>query len=718
MTGKIILSACIAACSLQAIQAQEITLRDIWLKGTYQSEYVYGLRSMNDGEHYTTFGYNKSQTYVLKHSYEDDSQVDTLLSSAWLPQPVLFEDYAFSNDEKQLLLKTEVENIYRHSTREYNYIYNLETKSLNQLDTESKQRYATFNPQGDKVAYVSGNNLFIRDIASGEVIQVTKDGRYNHIINGATDWVYEEEFTIAKGFFWSPTGRYIAFLHFDESAVPEFNMSVYYGQLYPQDYKFKYPKAGEVNSKVSIMVYDLEQNQVSDIIQTNKEIEYLPRIKWVSEHRVAYQALNRLQNHLEINIYDIKDGDYNKVYTEDSETYIEVIDGWELVGNKLFITSEQSGHNHIYSVDVKSGNTTAVTSGKFDVTDFYGTDGSKYVYFQSAEESPMKRSVYRIAFNGKDKTKLTSEEGWNNADFSTGMKYFINGYSSANDPGNYTLFNAEGKKIKTLRTNDKLREKLTKASLSEKTFMTIPTEQFDLNAWMIKPSDFDPNKQYPVLITIYGGPGSQEVVDNWDGANMMWHQLLADKGYIIVSVDNRGTGARGTAFKKMTYQNLGALELEDYMATAEYLGKQNYIDAKRIGIWGWSYGGYMSSLAATKGSSAFKAAIAVAPVTTWRFYDNIYTERYNGIPQDNAAGYDDNSPINFAQELNSNYLLIHGTADDNVHFQNAVEMVNALVKAGKQFDSFYYPDRNHGIYGGNTRHHIYQLMTDWLQENL
>ncbi len=718
MTGKTLITAIAFTCGVGAIHAQEITLEDIWMNGKYRSEYVYGLRSMNDGEHYTSLAYSKKGTAILKKSYADETQIDTLLASSWLKDPIVFEDYAFSNDEKQLLLKTEVEPIYRHSTRENTYIYNLESKSLEQVKANGKQRYATFNPAGDKLAFVSENNLFVNDLNTGKTIQITKDGEFNKIINGATDWVYEEEFAIAKGFFWSPSGRYIAFLRFDESLVPEFNMPVYGGQLYPQDYKFKYPKAGEVNSRVALMVYDLESNNVLDAAQTSGDVEYIPRIKWVSESQVAFQSLNRLQNHLDINIFNAENGRIRTVYTEDSETYIEVIDGWELVKNKLFITSESSGYNHVYSVNVESGDKKSVTSGNFDVTDFYGTDGKKYVYFQSAEESPMKRSIYRIDFNGKGKTKLTKEEGWNDAEFSSGMKYFINGYSNANDPGNYTLYDSKGSEIRVLRTNDRLRTELKGVAMNEKTFMTIPANGFDLNAWMIKPSNFDANKTYPVLIAIYGGPGSQEVTDQWGGANHMWHQLLANKGYIVVSVDNRGTGARGTEFKKMTYQNLGALELEDYTATAEYLGNQSYIDSERIGIWGWSYGGYMSSLAATKESRAFKAAIAVAPVTTWRFYDNIYTERYNGIPQDNPAGYDQNSPINFAHELNSNYLLIHGTADDNVHFQNAVEMVNALVKAGKQFDSFYYPDRNHGIYGGNTRLHIFQLMTDWLEENL
>ncbi len=700
-------------------QETSITLQDIWYSGKFRSEYVYGLRSMNDGEHYTVMARSVNGPAVVKYAYATGEPVDTLVEASAITGVASFDDYAFSADEKQLLLKSETESIYRYSTREFNTVYNLETRELKSLATDSKQRYATFSKQGDRIAYVKNNNLYVADLNTGEETQLTADGEYNRIINGATDWVYEEEFAIAKGFFWSPKGDYIAFLRFDEGEVAEFNMPMFGSDLYPKDYRFKYPKAGEANSVVELKVYDLELGELSTIASTqNDGVEYIPRIKWVSDEALVFQQFNRHQNTLQIGQYNVKSGDVNQIYEEISETYIDVVDGWQLVDNELLITSEKSGFNHVYGVSLKTGEVRAITKGEYDVTAFYGAD-SKYAYVQTAEVSPMTRQVYRVSLNGKKKEQLTEHLGWNDADFSSGMRYFINHFSDANNPGGYELRNASGKNIRTIKKNERLKNELADQYMATKEFITIPTENgVELNGWMMKPTSFDNRKQYPVLLCIYGGPGSQQVTDQWGGANFLWHQHLTQLGYIVVSVDNRGTGARGAEFKKQTYQNLGDLELIDYLKTAEYLGAQSYIDESRIGIWGWSYGGYMSSLAATKGEGAFKAAIAVAPVTTWRFYDNIYTERYMRTPQENPNGYDDNSPINFAEGLSSKYLIIHGTADDNVHFQNAARMVNALVKAGKQFDSFYYPDRNHGIYGGNTRLHIYELMTDWLKENL
>jgi dipeptidyl-peptidase-4 len=714
------LSALTLLVSASAIAQQtSITLQDIWYSGKFRSEYVYGLRSMNDGEHYTAMARSADGPAVVKYAYATGEPVDTLVRASAVTGVASFDDYAFSADEKQLLLKTETESIYRYSTREFNTIYNLETGELKSLATDAKQRYATFSPQGDRIAYVKKNDLFMTDLATGKESRLTADGEANKIINGATDWVYEEEFAIAQGFFWSPDGKHIAFMRFDESEVVEFNMPVFGADLYPQDYRFKYPKAGEANSVVELKLYNTETGETNTVASTQGDaVEYMPRVKWVNDGELVFQQLNRHQNKLEIVKYNVADGDAKTVYEESSDTYIDVIDGWQLVGKELLITSERSGFNHIYGVNVSNGTVRGITGGNYDVTDFYGAD-EKYVYYRSAEESPMNRQVYRIGINGKNKQTLTEYLGWNDADFSTGMKYFINRFSDANNPGGYELRNASGKAIRMLKDNERLKNTLADEVLATKEFIKIPTENgIELNGWMMKPASFDNRKQYPVLLCIYGGPGSQQVTDQWGGANYLWHQHLTELGYIVVSVDNRGTGARGAEFKKQTYQNLGHLELIDYLKTAEYLGQQNYIDASRIGIWGWSYGGYMSSLAATKGEGAFKAAIAVAPVTTWRFYDNIYTERYMRTPQENPTGYDENSPINFADGLSSNYLIIHGTADDNVHFQNAARMVNALVQAGKQFDSFYYPDRNHGIYGGNTRLHIYELMTDWLKENL
>lgn len=702
--------------------AQSITNEDIWQNGRYRSDYVYGLRSMNDGEHYTTMNRVKGGVAIYKSAYATGEVVADIFNSTDAQPTFHISDYAFNSDETQLLLMSDLESIYRYSTKEVVYVYSFESKSLTQIADGDKIMYPTFSPNGKYLAYVKDNNLYYSNLATGEEFQITGDGQKNVIINGATDWVYEEEFALVQGFEWSPNSNHIAYLKFQESEVKEFSFPFYQEQLYPETYKYKYPKAGEANSIVTLNVFSLESNDDKTIAEVNDSedtFEYIPRFKWVDNEQILFQELNRHQSHLKMTLSNVLSDETKTVYEEESETYIEVVDGWEQLGNKLYITSEKSGFNHIYAIDIQKGTSQQITKGNWDVTSFYGTDGKSYAYFQSAEESPMKRSIYRIKLNGGGKQKLTTNNGWNDAEFSTGMKYFINNFSSANDPGNITLMDAKGKVIRELKNNEQLKGTLSDLkSKSTKEFFSIPLDGYDLNAWMMKPANFDATKKYPVLIAIYGGPGSQQVVDRWGGANYMWHQLLTEKGYIVVSVDNRGTGARGADFKKMTYQNLGNLELEDFKKTSAYLKEQNYVDANRIGIWGWSYGGYMSSLAITKGNEFFNAAIAVAPVTTWRFYDNIYTERYMRTPQENASGYDDNSPLNFADKLEGNYLLIHGNADDNVHFQNSAEMVNALIKANKDFDFFMYPDRNHGIYGGNTRLHIYNKMTNWLLENL
>ena len=708
------------------LQAQSFTNEDIWLNSKYSSEQVYGLRSMNDGEHYTTMERSKNGVTISKYAYATGEKVEDLFSSSSLKNPLTIQDYAFSDDETQLLLKTNVEKIYRYSTKENVYVYNLSSKQLTSIARGEKIMYATISPNGKLVAYVKNNNLYFNNLSDGSVTQITTDGKVNEVINGATDWVYEEEFALVQAFEWSPDSRHIAFLRFQEKEVKEYSFPVYEENLYPQNYEYKYPKAGEDNSIVSLLYYNIEYQELTGVIKVDvrnaknmESAEYIPRFKWIASNQIIIQQLNRHQNHLTISLSEIGKSDLKEIYSENSDRYIEVVDGWEQVGKTLYFTSEQSGYNHIYSLNTQSGSLSQLTNGEWDVTSFYGTDGKSYAYFQSAEESPINRSVYRIKLNGKEKQKLTTETGWNNADFSEGMKYFINNFSSANNPGNITLMDASGKTIRSLKDNAKLNTTLSNLKgKTTKEFFTIEVEGNQLNAWMMKPANFNKSNKYPVLLTIYGGPGSQQVVDRWGGANYMWHQLLTEKGYIVVSVDNRGTGARGADFKKCTYLNLGELELNDFMGTAEYLRSQSYVDPERIGIWGWSYGGYMSSLAITKGSDFFNAAIAVAPVTNWRFYDNIYTERYMQTPQENEGGYDQNSPLNYVEQLRGNYLLIHGTADDNVHFQNSAEMVNALVKANKDFDFFMYPDKNHSIYGGNTRLHIYNKMTNWLLENL
>lgn len=710
-------------------QNPSISLEEIWLMGKFRQAYVFGIRSMNDGLHYTVQerdAENPNAIAINKYAYKTGEKVATLFTTADIKTRFSFSDYSFSADETKLLLATESEAIYRHSTRENNYIYNVETKELTFLSDEGKQRYATFSPAGDKVAYVRDNNLFIYNAKDQTTRQITTDGQFNSIINGAVDWVYEEEFGFAKGFFWSPDGARIAYYKFDESQVKEYNMQTWGSahSLYPEDYKFKYPKAGEANSIVKLMVYNLTDNSHTEVVSTGSpEYEYIPRVKWSEKsNQVALQMMTRHQNLLDIYLFDCDKKEKELIYREEQPAYIEVSDDWTFTNNneQFIISSDKGGFNHLYAVSLKSGKEKQITQGEWEVTSFHGMDPStQQLFFTAAKESPMVRNVYSISTKGKNLKKLTTNNGWNQATFSKGMKYFINTHSTINTPNTITLHNQEGTEIRELRNSNLLANYLEENNFPKKEFFTFKTDSgHSLNAWMLKPSNFDENQQYPVLVTIYGGPGSQEVTDQWGGGNHMWHQLLASEGYIVVSVDNRGTGARGAEFRKMTYKQLGKYETEDYILTAKHLSEKPYIDGNRIGIWGWSYGGYMSSLAITKGADYYKSAIAVAPVTTWRYYDNIYTERYMQTPQENASGYDENSPINFADKLKGNYLLVHGTGDDNVHFQNAIQMVNALILANKQFDFYMYPDRNHGIYGGNTRFHLYQKMTNWLKANL
>tara|TARA_R110002096_G_scaffold136909_7_gene289844 strand:+ start:26007 stop:28244 length:2238 start_codon:yes stop_codon:yes gene_type:complete len=706
------------------IEKKKISLSDIWKTYEFNPESVRGLRSMNDGLHYTVLERGEKGNQLVKYNYKSGKKMATLIDATDLKfngETISMDDYQFSADEKKVLIANEVEAIYRRSSKAYYYVYDLKSKKLEQLYDGEKQLYADFSPQGNKVAFVVNNNLFYKDFATNKTIQITTDGEKNKIINGASDWVYEEELELSKAFEWSPDGEKIAFYRFDENAVKQWNMKMYDG-LYPSDYQFKYPKAGEENAKVSIKIYQLKAAKTIDV-KLNQAYEYLTSIKWTkNSNQLAVMSSNRHQNELKINRVNAEDGSSKVIHTEKSDTYIEM--PFEVHfsedQNYFLILSEKSGFKHLYLYNIDGSLKNQLTKGNWEVTEFYGMDEkNKVLYYQSAERSPIDRNIYSIDFNGKNKKEISSKTGTNSAVFSKSFAYFINYHTRANDPYYISLQNNSGKEIRVLKDNEALKKKLETYEISPKTFFSFKTsEGVELNGWMIKPADFNPNQQYPVFLTIYGGPGSQTVTNSWGGANYFWHQHLAQRGYIVVSVDNRGTGARGADFKKITYKQLGKYETMDQIETAKYLASLDYVDGARIGVQGWSYGGYMSSLCILKGAAYFKAAIAVAPVTNWRFYDSIYTERYMQTPQENEEGYDDNSPINHVEKLEGKYLLVHGMADDNVHLQNTTEMINALVKADKQFDLFVYPNRNHGIYGGNTRYHLYQKMTDFIESNL
>lgn len=695
---------------------KDITLEDLWLKYAYSAKGVYGWRSMNDGLHYTVKQGNK----IVKYDYKTGA-VKQEWSFTVAGKELEFDDYSFSADEKKILLSTDTEPIYRYSSLHKNYVYDIENDNLYELDEGGKQQSANFSPNGKMVAYLKSNNIFIKDLLTGQLTQVTTDGYKNHIINGGSDWVYEEEFGIVRAFEWSPDGKSIAYLRFDETEVPLFEMAMFEGKLYPQDYEFKYPKVGEKNAVVTLHIYDLDK-KVSRTVDLGYAYEYLPRLGWTPDGKLYVLSMNRLQNELKFHLIDPASAKAKVLFSETRDTYIEIHDHFQFFngGKNLLWTSENDGFNHIYIVDVATGKQTQVTKGNWEVTNVHGVDEkNKLIYYESTEVSPLQRQTFTITFDGKKKTRITPSEGMNKVQFSQGYQYMMCSVSQAGKPPVFSLCDNKGKVIRVLEENKILNEKLASLNLNKPEFFSFKnTSGTDLNGYMIKPRGFDANKKYPVLMFVYGGPGSQQVMDQWGGSNYMWFQMLAQQGYLIACVDNRGTGGRGRLFRDCTYKQLGKLETEDQIDAAKYLGTLAYVDATRIGIFGWSYGGYMSSLCITRGADVFKAAIAVAPVTNWKFYDTIYTERYMGTLESNPDGYDVNAPMTYADKLKGNYLLIHGTADDNVHWQNTAEMIRSLVKAGKQFEQFIYPDKNHGIYGGNTRYHLYTLMTDFLKRKL
>ena len=709
---------CVSIPSLA--QKKEITISDLMEKGTFRAKSVSGINSMNDGVNYTAF----SGGDIVVYSYQTGKAVDTILTVKQLQQFGLksVSGYEFSADEKQLLLLTGSESVYRRSFTASYYIFNRATKAVKPLSSNGKQSYATFSPDGSKVAFTRDNNVYYTDLATGKEVQVTTDGKFNHIINGSTDWVYEEEFGFAKGFEWSPDGKAIAFYRFDESRVKLFNMNKFEGKLYPANYTYKYPKAGEQNSVVSIYCYDLASAKSTKMNVGDEDNQYIARIKWTKNPaKLAMVRLNRLQNHLDILVGNAADGTTTTLYTEKNDRYItEVTDSYLTFldnGTQFIINSEKDGYNHLYLFDMNGKQVKQITKGSWDVTNFLGIDQKNgLVYYLAAAKSPMQRELYVANLKSGESKMLSTNVGTNKAVFSTGFKYYINFFNSTTSPMLITLHQANGKQIRTLEDNAALAQKVTEYNITPKEFFTFVTpEGVTLNGWMIKPVGFDSSKKYPVLMTQYSGPGSQEVLDSWE---LGWENVLAQKGYLVVCVDGRGTGARGEAFKKQTYGQLGKLEVLDQISAAKYVGSLPYVDKGRIGIWGWSYGGFMSLNAIMQGADVFKMAIAVAPVTNWRFYDSVYTERYNGLPNDNPGGYDDNSPINHVDKLKGKVLIVHGTADDNVHIQNSYELVSKLVQANKQYDMMVYPDKNHSIYGGKTRLQLYSKFLNYVEANL
>ncbi|WP_299207697.1 S9 family peptidase [uncultured Dokdonia sp.] len=711
-------------------QNQSITIADIWKNSTFRTERLQALHSMANGKEYAVQNFDTASRVgsVDIYDYESGQKVRTAVSTAEIEGLDYFIGYEFSPDEQKVLLSTQLKSIFRRSTLGEYYVYDLLSRKLTKVSDDLIQE-PTFSPDGTKIAYGKNNNLYVFDIGRNETNQFTFDGKKNSIINGITDWVYEEEFAFVRAFDWSADGERIAYIRFDETNVPEFSMDMYGDKLYQTQTVFKYPKAGEENAKVKLYIYSLGEALTGTNVVQTKEISfgnidayYIPRIQWSKDPNVlSIQTLNRNQNDLTLVFYNASTNKVSQPLRDRDPAYVDVTDNLTFLEDNSFLwTSEKDGWNHIYHYNVDGSLKNQITSGRWEVTDYYGYDPvSKRIFYQSTENGSINRGIYAIGIKGKNKTPLAVEAGSNNADFSADFSYFINSFSDASTPWRYTLHDAkDGRLIKSLKDNEAVKTLYNSYKVSPKEFFTMSVNGEDLNGYMIKPVDFDPTKKYPLFMYQYSGPGSQSVKNSWNSSNDMWFQMLAQEGYIIACIDPRGTGLKGRDFKKVTQKELGKYEVIDQIAAAEKLGKRDYIDADRIGIWGWSYGGFMASNCLFQGADTFKMAIAVAPVTSWRFYDTVYTERYMQTPQVNPEGYDRNSPISHVQKLKGDLLLVHGSADDNVHVQNSTRLVEALVQANKQFRYFNYPDKNHGIYGGNTRYHLYTMMTNFIKEKL
>ncbi|QZK89370.1 S9 family peptidase [Flavobacterium sp. CHNK8] len=706
------------------IGQQKITIDEMY-NGTFRAKGMDELQSLKNTNQYTVLNVDMQSRSMQIDVYD----FATLKKTATLIDTKSHQElasgidsYSFDASEKMILLACNSNQIFRHSFTADYYLYDITTKKLKKLFDFQVQE-PTFSPDGKKIAYARENNLYVYDLATTKSTAITTDGQKNSIINGITDWVYEEEFAFVKAFDWSTDSKKVAYIRFDESKVPEFSMSMFGKDLYPTNQTFKYPKAGEKNAVVSLHVYDVDANAVKNINLGNYNDFYIARLKWTNDSNlVSAQVLNRHQDNLDLIFVDATAGTTKVVLNEKDKAYVDVTDNLTFLKDNSFIwTSEKNGFNHIYLYDKNGSLKNQVTNGNWEVTNYYGYDEkTNSVFYQSVENGSINRDVYKVLLNGKGKVRLSQNTGTNAATFSPNFQYYINTYSSASQPTTYTLNEAKaGKQIQVIENNEALAAKLKKYDLPAKEFFVLKTAKgIELNAWIIKPKDFDPNKKYPVFMYQYSGPGSQQVNNEWNSTDDYWFMMLSQQGYIVACVDGRGTGFKGADFKKVTQLQLGKYEVEDQIDAAKVIGNYSFVDKSRIGIFGWSYGGFMASNCILKGNDVFKMAIAVAPVTNWRFYDSVYTERYMTTPQENASGYDDNSPINHVNKLKGKYLLIHGSGDDNVHVQNTMQMMEALIQANKQFDSQIYPDNNHGIYGGKTRVQLYTKMTNFIKENL
>ena len=731
---KLFLLFCLVALTLGIKAQNQVTLRDV-SRGTYRASNIYGIKPMLDGQYYTQISPDRKR--IVKYSFKTGKQVEAIFDVEKARDCTLkyFDDYIMSPDEKLILIQTKTRSIYRRSfTAEY-YIYNVKNNTIEPLSKIGPQQVPLFSPDGFQVAFVRNNNIFLVKLLFGNSeSQITKDGEYNKVLNGIPDWVYEEEFGFNRAFDFSADSKMIAYIRFDESQVPMYKFPLYKGMnpeytefaTYPGEYTYKYPKSGEVNSTVSVHTYDIKSHVTRKMDLPLDKDGYIPRIKFTSDpEKLAIMTLNRHQNRFDLYMANPKSALCKVAIRNESEQYIkeDEYSNIKFYPENIVLMSERDGYNHLYLYTIGGNLVKQITKGKFEVKSFLGWDKQSNVfYYTSNEGSPLRTAVYKIDGKGK-KTKLSTRTGTNDAIFSSNYSYYINTFSNISTPTLITINDNKGKELATMLDNKKLKEKIATLTLPQKEFFTFRTaEGVELNGWMMKPANFDATKKYPVIMHQYSGPGSQQVLDRWGIGSFsdagMFEAYMADRGYISVCVDGRGTGGRGAEFEKCTYLFLGVKESHDQVEAAKYLGTLPYVDGSRIGIWGWSFGGYNTLMSMSEGSNVFKAGVAIAAPTDWRYYDSVYTERFMRTPKENGDGYDAGSAIKRAPKMHGSLLLIHGTADDNVHLQNMAEYSEALVQAGVQFDEHIYINRNHGISGGNTRNHLMNRVANFFLRNL
>ena len=704
-----------------SVSAQQYGLREI-VDGVYSADGVAPMVSSDDGMHY--YQMNDMDNAVLKFEYATGNIVDTLFSTKTARNCTFdsFQGFLVSSDEFRVVVYRDKEQIYRHSFKANYYYHDVRRNLVRKLsENDSKQMIPTFSPDGKMLAYVIDNDIWLSKFDFDTELRVTKDGELNKIINGATDWVYEEEFATTSLMEFSPDNQLLAFVKTDETEVKEFSFQTFETKLYPGSYTYKYPKAGEENSKVACYVYDINAQTTRKMDIPLDDDGYMPRITFTTDaSQLAVMTLNRNQNRFDMYFTNPRSTVSKLILRDENKYYIDsdFLNSIHFLPSQFTYISESDGYSHIYIYGIAGALQKQLTNGKFDVTSLLAVDAeSGAVFYQAANESPLQRSVYKTTIDKGVTTKLSVNSGYNSAKFSNNGKYYIHNWSNTVTPSLITMHDSNGKLLRTLQTNEAVAQKVARANFPTKEFITVPSADglTQLNGWMIKPSTFDANRKYPIVMVQYSGPNSQQVLDRY---GIDWYYALAQEGYIIASVDGRGTGARGEAFRKQTYLNLGITESDDQIAAANYFATLPFVDGNRIGIWGWSYGGYNVLMSMSRANGAFKTGVAIAPVTDWRFYDTVYTERFMRTPQQNKTGYDNASALTLAHKLEGNLLLIHGTTDDNVHIQHTMEYARSLIQANKHFDMFVFPDKNHFISGGNSRMYLYNKVIDYFKSNL